>query len=753
MANASTLLISGAVAALLAAASPSWAQLPPPPASPAPVVNYEYDAKGNPTKVIQAPGVAGFNFATTTTYDPLERAKDTTDPKLGVTRFGYNGREDLTQVTDPRNLVTQYPRNGLGDATSLISPDTGTATHTYDAAGNLKTRTDSRGVLATHTYDALNRLTRIVYSKSGSTSLTYNWTYDQTGTGYANGVGRLTSTTSPSSSTQYTYDAQGRVLTDIQRVNAMTGANPARVNRTVTYTYDAAGNVDSILYPSGRKLSITYTGGQPSALALARNSTTAATNLISSVQWEPFGAPRSWLWQMASGTQAYERVYDSYGRIVRYRLGNTVRDITYDAADRITAYTHYDATTTAVTPSLNQGFGYDELGRLTGITTATANWTIGYDANGNRTSVTRGATTSVYTTATTSNRLTSLTNPARSLGYDNAGNTTSDSTNYTSTYNLAGRMATLTKAGVTTTYSVDGMNRRVRKFSSTGAASTVIFVYDQNGQLLGEYSSTGATLREYVWLGSTPIAMFVPDPASSANPPLVYHFHTDHLDTPRVVTDNTNRLRWRWLAEPFGTTAPENNPQSLGAFTQNLRFPGQYADTESGLSYNVNRDYDASLGRYTQSDPIGLQGGINTYAYVENNPLSYTDPDGLQRIRPGPVLPGLAPRPVDPSDPFSPNYTPMPQPDVGALCRIAPLACATVMVSKAVASACEPSPADCQKEWLEAENICFEWIQELKSSRTTARRRKQLLDLTGGSMGACKMGQVSQACGGNKVKW
>ena len=71
--------------------------------------------------------------------------------------------------------ATQYPRNGLGDTTQLISPDTGTARHTYDAAGNLKTRTDSRGVLATYTYDALNRLTQVVYSQSGQTSLTFSW--------------------------------------------------------------------------------------------------------------------------------------------------------------------------------------------------------------------------------------------------------------------------------------------------------------------------------------------------------------------------------------------------------------------------------------------------------------------------------------------------------------------------------------------------------------------------------------------------
>jgi RHS repeat-associated protein len=95
------------------------------------------------------------------------------------------------------------------------------------------------------------------------------------------------------------------------------------------------------------------------------------------------------------------------------------------------------------------------------------------------------------------------------------------------------------------------------------------------------------------------------------------------------VLDKANALRWRWMAEPFGTTAAETNPQGLGAFTFNLRHPGQYADSETGLFYNYFRDYDPALGRYTQSDPIGLAGGINTYAYVGGNPISGFDPDGL----------------------------------------------------------------------------------------------------------------------------
>jgi RHS repeat-associated protein len=131
--------------------------------------------------------------------------------------------------------------------------------------------------------------------------------------------------------------------------------------------------------------------------------------------------------------------------------------------------------------------------------------------------------------------------------------------------------------------------------------------------------------------------------------PLVYYVYTDHLDTPRVVIDQAGNQRWSWVAEPFGHSAPITSPTGLAAVGLNLRFAGQYYDAETGLSYNHHRDYDASIGRYTQSDPIGLAGGINAYAYVGGNPVSYIDPDGLRggAVGGGPLLltynPGIRP--------------------------------------------------------------------------------------------------------------
>ncbi len=87
---------------------------------------------------------------------------------------------------------------------------------------------------------------------------------------------------------------------------------------------------------------------------------------------------------------------------------------------------------------------------------------------------------------------------------------------------------------------------------------------------------------------------------------------------------------WQWNNDdPFGNNAPNENPSNLGAFTCNLRLPGQYFDKETNIHYNYFRDYDPAIGRYVQSDPIGLEGGSNTYAYALLNPLSFIDKWGL----------------------------------------------------------------------------------------------------------------------------
>lgn len=168
-------------------------------------------------------------------------------------------------------------------------------------------------------------------------------------------------------------------------------------------------------------------------------------------------------------------------------------------------------------------------------------------------------------------------------------------------------------------YNAEG--ERVAKTVNDDSATTVHFIYDQEGRLIAEMdAATGATLREYIYLNGQQIAL-VDDTGTLDE--AVYFVHNDHLGTPQKITDQLQAVVWAADYEPFGEA-----DVIVSTIENNIRFPGQYEDVETGLNYNYFRDYDPGMGRYIESDSIGLSGGLNTYAYVMGNPIRHTDSTG-----------------------------------------------------------------------------------------------------------------------------
>jgi RHS repeat-associated protein len=548
-------------------------------------ITFGYDSNGNRT-AIDAP----LSRNTGNKYDALNRLTQITDPNGGVTQLGYDANDNLFSVNDSRSLTTTYIHNGFGNVVQQVSPDTGTTTKAYDSGGNLKTATDARGAVATYSYDALNRMTQVAY-----TDQTINFTYDA-GT---NGAGRLTRASDANHMLSWAYDALGRVIGKGQTVGALTLG--------VGYAY-TNGDLVSIVTPSGQTITYSYTNHQITAI----NVNGAA--LLSSVTYEPFGSVNGWTW---GNSTSVSRTYDTDEKITQINTAADTISFGYDNAFRITGITDSGISANSWT------LGYDALDRLTAATKTgtTRGWT--YDANGNRLSQT-GSNASTFTPSTTSNQLNSTAGAlGRTYGYDAAGNTTSYASD-AFTFNQRGRMSAASVSNSTTNYLYSALGQLIEKY---GAGGTTLLMYDESGHLLGEYTNSGALIQETVWMGDVPVATLRPNGTS---PVSIYYVHTDQLNAPRVITQPSgNAIAWRWDTDPFGTVAPNQNPSGLGTFIYNLRFPGQYYQAETGVNYNFFRDYDPSVGRYIESDPIGLRGGINPYAYVGGNPLSRFDPRGM----------------------------------------------------------------------------------------------------------------------------
>lgn len=581
-------------------------------------VRYAYNANGDLSTVTDS-----LNKVTSTTYDSHGRIKSVTAPNQGTAHFEYNPLGWLTKVTDRNGNITTYTYNGHGDVTRVTSPDSGITDYTYSLAGKVLTMTRADGTVTTYTRDGLGRVTQesatwAAYNGIGGAQ-THTLTYDSC----TMGKGRLCGMTDSTGSTSYTYLKSGELASQTSVIGG--------VSFGLTFTYDAYGRLSTATYPNGVVLRYTYSSDHR-VKRIEAQIAGVWKDVINNAAYQPFGGP---LIGFVHGNGWNRQIdYDLDGRVTKiYGAGTTHPQnliYGYNANDLITGITN------TKNAAASQTYGYDVMSALTSANaTATGQHTWQYDANGNRLSHAWGGGTDTYTKVPGTNRLASMSGPrSRSATYDPMGNLRNE-----------------TRGGVTVERRYDGFNRQVKlirpsiqsfaqpngstlnlpagawdygynalgqRVSKALAGGNITrYLFSPGSLLLGETNVGSSNLDTmYIWLEGNPVGII--------RGGQLYAVHTDHLGRPEVATNSTKAVVWRANNLAFDRNVTVD---TFGGLT--LGFPGQQYDYEAGTWYNYFRHYDASVGSYQASDPIGILGGLNGYAYAAENPVTRIDPLGL----------------------------------------------------------------------------------------------------------------------------
>ncbi|MFZ1971656.1 MAG: RHS repeat-associated core domain-containing protein [Candidatus Acidiferrales bacterium] len=562
-----------------------------------------------------------------------------TGEPIWITTYSYDALNDLTKAVQGGSHTRTFIYDSLKRLTSSANPETGTTPvlYTYDANSNVSTKKDPRSIMITYGYEPLNRMTGRTYS-NGDPSVSY--TYDQTtcvvvSTCY--NIGRRTSMTDADGSESWAYDTMGREWGEKRTTNSVT--------KTTGYTYNLAGGLATLTYPSGRI--ITYVADsvdRPSSAQDVANNISyidgTCANGVSSlgVCYAPQAAITSANIGPTGGSTWLDLTMSYNTRLqpneIQYsnQAGNLM-SLQYNFVD---ANSHNNGNVIGITNSVDatrsQQFTYDQVNRLlTGETTSTHAtspahcWGEAYVYDnaatgeyGNLTNINVAST--AYNGCSQESGLSIISNTANQItafSYDASGNVLNDTHN---SYVWNAESEIKTAAGVTYTY--DGDGDRVQK--SNGK----IYWYGAGAEILDESDSAGNITDEYVFFGGKRVAHRV----VSGN--VISYYGEDFLGTSRQIYTSASALCYDADFYPFGGERPYTN-----SCTQNYKFEGKERDTETNNDDFGARYYSSAFGRWTSPDWSAVPAPVpyanpnnpqtlNLYAMTRDNPETFADLDG-----------------------------------------------------------------------------------------------------------------------------
>lgn len=506
-------------------------------------------------------------------YDEANRLVRTIDPALNVTSYEYDARSNVTAVVDANDQRYTFAYDDLSRVVQAERAGL-TVEFTYDALGNRLTRTDFNRRTTNYSFDALNRLTTITYPDA--TQVVYG--YDA--------LSRLTTATNVNGTVTFGYDSLGRII----RTSDVFGG-------VLNYSYDAAGNRTRMSSPSrllasyehnslNRVTRITDGSGLMVNYRYDALSRVIARSLPNGLQtaYDYDGLSRLVSLKEVVGSRTIseaEYAYDSVDNVVRINAGGGTRTYSYDERQQIVAASSprttetysYDGVGNRTSSHRSAGYVYEPFNQL--VSSGSANYS--YDSNGNLVSKADGRGTATFVWDF-ENRLAQVTTPRASVSYK---------------YDALGRGIQRLTPGLTTNFRHDGQD----------------VIEDQHNNLLTTEYLNGPGIDNKLRQRTLLINLY---------------FSQDHLGSTVGLSDQRGRVVEQVAYDSYGN--------SEGPLLTRFGYTGRERDPLTGLLYYRARWYDPDLGRFISEDPIGLAGGVNSYAYVRNNPVKRTDPFGLYEI-------------------------------------------------------------------------------------------------------------------------